>query len=126
MIAGIVLLALGVEQVLEYVAESALHRLSDPLRPLPVVALYGGVATFLVAHVAFKWRTWHRLTVRRLVVAGVLLAAIPLGAAVPALGALAFVAMVMTVMIASEAVRYAEERERIRHDQPDTFGAVPD
>ncbi|HEX6400126.1 MAG TPA: low temperature requirement protein A, partial [Actinomycetota bacterium] len=88
-VAGIVLLALGIEQVLEHMADSTVHELSDPLRPLPVVALYGGVATFLASHAAFKWRVWHRLTIRRLLVAAGLVAAIPLGAVVPALASLA-------------------------------------
>jgi low temperature requirement protein LtrA len=124
-VTGIVLLALGVEQVLAHVAESTVHELSEPLVPLSVVALYGGVSTFLVAHAAFKWRTSRRLTVRRLVVAAVLVAAIPLGAVVPALVALAILAAVMVAMIASEAVRYAEDRERIRHEGEEAFGSIP-
>ncbi|HET9673006.1 MAG TPA: low temperature requirement protein A, partial [Actinomycetota bacterium] len=65
----------------------------------------------------FKWRMVHRLTVRRLAVAGVLVAAIPLGAEVPALVALAVLAAVMVVTIVSEAVRYSQEREQIRHQE---------
>jgi low temperature requirement protein LtrA len=118
MVAGIVLLALGIEQVLEYVADgSNLHGLSDPLTVLPLGALYGGVALFLFAHSAFKYRTWHQVTVRRLVVAVLLLALIPFAAELPALAALGLQAAVMAVMIATEAVRYSEVRERIRHEE---------
>jgi low temperature requirement protein LtrA len=118
MVAGIVLLALGIEQVLEYVADgSNLHGLSDPLTVLPLGALYGGVALFLFAHSAFKYRTWHQVTVRRLVVAVLLLALIPVAAELPALAALGLQAAVMAVMIATEAVRYSEVRERIRHEE---------
>jgi low temperature requirement protein LtrA len=116
MVAGIVLLALGVEQVLEYVAESTEHELSDPLDVLAVAALYGGVALFLLAHTAFKYRTWHQVTVRRLAVAVLLAALIPLAAAVPALAALGLLAAVMAAMIATEAVRYSDLREQVRHE----------
>jgi low temperature requirement protein LtrA len=124
MVAGIVLLALGIEQVLEYLADgSNLHGLSDPLTVLPLGALYGGVALFLFAHSAFKYRTWHQVTVRRLVVAVLLVALIPLAAELPALAALALVAAVMVVMIATEAVRYSEVREQIRHEDADVSEA---
>jgi low temperature requirement protein LtrA len=122
MIAGIVLLALGVEQVLEHVGDATVHDLSDPLPMLPLMALYGGVALFLFAHAGFKWRIWHRVTVRRLVVAAALLAAIPLVAQLPALAALALLAAGMAGLIASEVLRYAAEREQIRHEE----AAAPD
>lgn len=116
MVAGIVLLALGVEQVLEHVGEASIHGLSEPLPLLPLGALYGGVALFLLAHSAFKYRTWHSVTVRRLVVAVLLVALVPLTAGLPALAALGLLAAIMVAMIASEAVRYSELRERIRHE----------
>jgi low temperature requirement protein LtrA len=117
MVAGIVLLALGIEQVLEHVAESAVFQLSDPLSLLPLGALYGGVALFLCAHSAFKYRTWHEWAVPRLAVAVLLAALIPLGAALPALAALGLLTAVIVAMIASEAVRYSELRERVRHEE---------
>jgi low temperature requirement protein LtrA len=123
MVAGIVLLALGVEQVLEYVAESTEHRLTDPLDVLAVAALYGGVALFLLAHVAFKYRTWHQVTVRRLAVAVLVAALIPVAAALPALAALGLLAAVMAAMIATEAVRYSDLREQVRHED-DPLGAA--
>jgi hypothetical protein len=54
--------------------------------------------------------------VRRLVVALVICALIPLAAELPSLGALGLLAAVLVAMIASEAIRYAEEREQIRHE----------
>ena len=116
MVAGIVLTALGMEQVLEYVGHETLHGLSDPLALLPLGALYGGVVCFLTAHVAFKYRTWRRLSVRRLVVSAVVVALIPLAAQLPALAALGLLVAVMVAMIVSEVVRYAEDRERVRHE----------
>ena len=115
LVAGIILVALGMEKVLEYVGDTNHHGLSDPLDPLPLGALYGGVALYLLGHSAFKYRTWRRVTVRRLVVAVLVVALIPPAMALPALGALAMLAGVLVAMIASEARRYAEAREQIRH-----------
>jgi low temperature requirement protein LtrA len=123
MIAGILLLALGLTEVLEGVGGEGRHDLSDPLALLPLSALFGGVALFLLAHSAFKLRTWHEVTVRRPAVAVVLIALIPLAAKLPALTALGLLTTVMVAMIASEAVRHAELRERVRHE--DGFGSDP-
>jgi low temperature requirement protein LtrA len=117
MVAGIVLLALGIEQVLEYVGESAVHDLSDPLTLLPLGALYGGAALFLIAHSAFKYRTSRHVTVRRVLVALLLAGLIPLAAELAALAALGLLTAVLVVMIASEAVRYSELREQVRHEE---------
>ncbi len=117
MVAGIVLLALGLKKVLESVGDGTHHELSDPLKLLPLGALFGGISLFLLAHSAFKYRTWRRVTARRLVVAGLLIALIPPAAELPALVALGLLAAVMTAMIASEAVRYSELREQIRHEE---------
>lgn len=116
MVAGIVLLALGIEQVLESVGETSHGELTDPLAVLPLGALYGGVALFLFAHVGFKFRTWGQVTIRRLVVAGLIVASIPVAMELPALAALGLLAVVLVAMIASEAVRYSEVREQIRHE----------
>jgi low temperature requirement protein LtrA len=115
LVAGIILVALGLEKVLEYVGDTTHHELSDPLDPLPLGALYAGVALYLLGHSAFKYRTARRVTVRRLVVAVLLVALIAPASAVPALGALALLAAVLVAMIASEARRYAEARDQIRH-----------
>jgi low temperature requirement protein LtrA len=116
MVAGIALIALGIEQVLETVGEASNGELSDPLAALPLGALYGGVVLFLFAHVAFKYRTWGQVTVRRLVVAVLIIALVPLALELPALATLGLLAAVMAAMIATEAVRYSEVRERIRHE----------
>jgi low temperature requirement protein LtrA len=116
MVAGIALVALGIEQVLHQVGHTSDGELSLSLPVLPLVALFGGVAVFLVAHVAFKHRTWGQVTVRRLVVAVLICALIPLGMELPALAALALLTTVLVAMITSEAIRYAEVREQIRHE----------
>ncbi len=116
MVAGIVLTALGVEQVLERAVEESAHGLSDPVPILVRSALYGGVALFLLALTAFKYRTWRTLSVRRLVVAALLVALVPVTAGPPTLATLGLLATVLVAMVASEARRYQEVRERIRHE----------
>ena len=124
MIAGIVLAALGIEEVLHLVAETTDGHRTDPLELLAIVALYGGAALFLLGHVGFKWRTWGLRTYRRVIVAALLVALIPVAAELPALGSLGLLTAVLVALIASEAVRYAEERERIRHEDagPEVHG----
>jgi low temperature requirement protein LtrA len=117
MVAGIVLLALGIEQVLEYVGESAVHELSDPLALLPLAGLYGGMALFLLAHSVFKYRVWRRVTMRRILVALGLVMLIPLVSELAALTALGLLTAVVVVMIATEAVRYSEIRDQVRHEE---------
>jgi low temperature requirement protein LtrA len=119
MVGGIVLLALGVEQVLEHVADSTVHDLSEPLRLLALVALYGGPALFLASNAAFKWRALARWSARRLVAAAVLLAVIPVAVRLPALAALGLLAALMAATIVGEVLRYSDVREQIRHDEAD-------
>jgi low temperature requirement protein LtrA len=107
MIAGVVLVALGMKETLGDVG--------DELRIVPAVALLGGVSLYLVAHVAFRLRNLRTLNVQRLVCAILLVALLPAALEPPALATLAILSVVLTVLIAYEAVRFAELRERIRH-----------
>jgi low temperature requirement protein LtrA len=107
MVAGIVLLALGLKKTLAHVG--------DPLDLVPAAALLGGAAVYLLAHVSFRLRNLHTLNKQRLVCAALLLALIPVGVALPALATLGVLAGVLTVLIAYEAVRFAEARDRVRH-----------
>jgi low temperature requirement protein LtrA len=108
MVAGIVLLALGLKKALAHV--------EDHLHVEPAAALLGGVALYLLAHVVFRWRNVHRLSVHRVVAAVVLVAFLPAATHVPALAALAFVLAVLVALIVYETVRFAELRDRMRHD----------
>jgi len=117
LIAGVVLLALGLKKVLEYVGDAEHHELTDPLTGVGLFALIGGVVIYLVGHVAFKLRTQHVLYWPRLVAAGALVALIPLGAVVPALVMLAVVAAVLGLLVGYETHHHAELRDRIRHDR---------
>jgi low temperature requirement protein LtrA len=107
MVAGIALLAVGIKRTLINVDE--------PLKLIPAAALLGGAAMYLLAHVAFRLRNTHTLSRRRLVCAVLLLALLPAGATLPALATLGILAAVLAGLIAYEALRYAESRDRIRH-----------
>ncbi|MGH3092708.1 MAG: low temperature requirement protein A [Gaiellaceae bacterium] len=107
MVAGIVLVALGMKKTLEHVG--------DPLELVPSVAALGGTALYLLAHVAFRWRNVHRFSIQRLVCAIGLLALVPAALEIPALATLALVAGVLAVLIAYETVHFAELRDRLRH-----------
>ncbi|HZL47943.1 MAG TPA: low temperature requirement protein A [Solirubrobacteraceae bacterium] len=87
----------------------------DPLKLVPAAALLGGAAMYLLAHVAFRLRNMHTLSRRRLVCALVLLALLPAGATLPAIATLAILAALLTALIAYEALRYADSRDRVRH-----------
>jgi low temperature requirement protein LtrA len=107
MIAGIVLLALGLKKTLAHVG--------DPLDLVPAVALLGGTALYLLAHVAFRWRNVHRFSSQRLLCAILLVALIPAAVELPALATVGILATVLAVLIAYETVRFAELRDRLRH-----------
>lgn len=105
MIAGIVLLALGVKKTLAHV--------DDPLKLEMAAALSGGVALYLLAHVAFRLRHTGTLSRRRVVVSLVLLVLAGLGPGVAALVQLA--AALVAGLIAYEAIRFADARDEVRH-----------
>jgi low temperature requirement protein LtrA len=108
MIAGIVLIALGVKKTLGGVDE--------PLKMIPAVALFGGVALYYAGHLGFRLRNVGTINRPRLVALVLCLALIPLGTEVDAVAALALATAVTSGVIAYEAVRYAEARRRIRHE----------
>jgi low temperature requirement protein LtrA len=106
MIAGIVLLALGVKKTIGDVDE--------PLKTVPAVALCGGVALYLLSQVAFRLRTARSLSQPRLAAAAASVAFIPLATTIDALAAVSAIAAISTLLIAYETLRYRESRARTR------------
>ncbi len=107
MVAGIVLIALGMKKTLGAVDE--------PLTLVAAVALLGGTTLYLLGHVAFRLRNVRTLSRQRLVCAILLLALVPVAVELPALATLGALAGVLTALVAYEALRFAEARDRIRH-----------
>ena len=108
MVAGIILIALGIKKTLEHVDE--------PLETVPTVALLGGIALYLAGHEAFRLRLHSGLGRGRVTVVVVSLALIPLAIELDALGTLAIGATVSVALIAYEVIRYAEPRAKVRAD----------
>ncbi|HET6954654.1 MAG TPA: low temperature requirement protein A [Acidimicrobiales bacterium] len=107
MVAGIVLGALGLEETLVHVDE--------PLGGPHAFALLGGIAVYLLAHVALRLRNARTVNVQRLALALALLALVPVGARIMALATVAGVAALLWAMIAYETATYDERRYRLRH-----------
>ena len=107
MVAGIVLLALGVKTTLEDVG----HTLSWEA----TVALVGGPATYLLAHVVFKRRVIATLSVQRLVTAAALVAFVPFAHRLAAVASLAAVVVVLWSLLLYETVRFADARRAVRN-----------
>ena len=107
MVAGIVLIALGVKKTVGHV--------EDPLKLVPATALLGGFAVYLFAHVAFRFRNVHRFSTQRFVVALISLALIPLALEVAALITLGIATALAAGLIVYELVRFRELRDKMRH-----------
>jgi low temperature requirement protein LtrA len=108
MVAGVVLLALGLKKTLGDV--------DDPLELVPATAMLGGTAIYLLAHVAFRLRNLRTLNPQRLACAVLLFALLPLAVELPSLATLAILAAVLGALVGYEAFRFAEARDRVRHD----------
>ena len=106
MVAGVVLLALGLKKTLADVGE--------PLELVPAAAMLGGTAVYLLAHVAVRLRLVHTVNNHRLGCAIVLLALLPVAIELPALAALAIIFAALVAVIGYESVRFAGSRDRVR------------
>ena len=106
MVAGIVLVALGIKKTLAHVG--------DPLGTIPAVALCGGVALYLLGHNAFRLRDVGSVSVPRLVVTVLCCALIPVAVSVPSLITLAILAVLLCALAAFETMRSREFRRELR------------
>jgi low temperature requirement protein LtrA len=106
LVAGIVIAAFGLHETLAHV--------HDPLEVVPAFALLGGVAIYLLGHVAVRLRGAHTLNRRRLLLGLLLLALVPLGHRLDSLVTLAIVTVLLAALIAVETRGYGENRTRYR------------
>ena len=106
LVAGIVLLALGLKKTLEYT--------DKPLDTIPAVALCGGVGLYLFAQVARRARAMRTFGVHRFVAGLVCFALIPLALELDALPMLAVLAAVTSSLVGYEYWRFRESRARLR------------
>ena len=117
LIAGVVLVALGLKKALLHTDEA--------LETVPAVALCGGAALYLIGHVAIRFRNLHTINRQRLFTAVILLALIPFALSVSALAAVYAVAVVHVALIAYESTRFRDARHRIRHEGGGSETMVP-
>ena len=107
LVAGIVIAAFGLHETLAHVEE--------PLHGAAAFALPGGVAIYLLGHVALRLRGAHTMNWRRLVLAVVLLALVPVAEEVDSLVVLAVVTALLAALIAIETRGYGPGRTEVRH-----------
>jgi len=106
-VAGIVLLALGLKK--------ALGHPSDPLADTPAFALVGGIAVYLLGLVAFRYRHIRSINRHRFALAVLLFALFPLALEVSALVMLVLLNLALWTMIGYETRGYGEDRAEVRH-----------
>ena len=111
MVIGIVLVALGLKKTL--------LDIGSPLQLIVSLALFGGLALYLLAHIVFRLRNTRTLNVQRLVAAIVLVLLIPAGVSLPALVSLGIVAGILVFLVGFETIRFREARHRIRFHEHD-------
>src|SRR6476469_6141668 len=108
MVAGIVLVALGLEYTLAHVGE--------PLDSVHRFALLGGVAIYLLAHVVLRLRNARTVNRQRLLLALALLALCFVSLDAPSLAVLAGLNVALWAVIAYETIKiYDERRYALRH-----------
>ena len=109
MVAGIVLVALGLK--------TTIGHFGDHLHTVPAFALLGGLAFYLLGHVIFRYRHVHTINRQRLLLAIVLLLLVPVATEVPALLALAVANLLIWLMIVYETRSYGEGRHQVRRPE---------
>ena len=109
LVGGIVFFAFGLE--------TTLHHIHKTLDTVPAIALCGGVALYLLGHVAFLRRTTGRIFRRRTLGVVLSLAVIPAALTVPAMAALALLAAVCVFVVAYEVARHRTHRMEVRHPE---------
>ncbi|MBM7775381.1 low temperature requirement protein LtrA [Actinokineospora baliensis] len=124
LVVGIVMLALGLKKVLNYVAGVDGHTVADHLYGPPLWALFGGTALYLLAQAGVSWRCGRNLKPQRIAVGAVLIAITPLAALLPALVSLAVLTAVLVALIGYEWVHYRGVRDEIRHAEHETGHAA--
>ena len=114
MVAGIILGALGLKKTIGHVD----HHLDE----VTAFALLGGLAIYLLGHVAFRYRHIRTINRQRTLLAAVLLALVPVAMEIPAIAALAVANVLIWAMIAYETRLYGEGRHQVRHPESASTG----
>jgi low temperature requirement protein LtrA len=106
LVAGIELAAVGLHEILAHV--------DDPLKSVPAFALLGGVAIYLLGHVAIRYRHVRTINRQRGALAILLVALVPLASEVAPLVVLGAITGLLAALIVYETRSYGEDRGRVR------------
>jgi low temperature requirement protein LtrA len=106
MVAGIILVALGIEEALPHV--------EDPLGTIPALALCGGTTLYLLGLNAFRLRNTGTVSIPRLVAAALCCALVPMAVVASALATLAIFATLLSGLVAYETVHPNKLRRKVR------------
>ncbi len=106
LVAGIVITAYGLEEVLAH-TDAHLHWLT-------AFALCGGIALYLLGLVAFRRRHKHDWNRYKPVCAALLLILIPIATTIPSLATLAIATALLALLVACEHTQYDERRAELR------------
>ncbi|MEU5950290.1 low temperature requirement protein A [Micromonospora sp. NPDC047465] len=117
MVAGILLPALGIRELVKNVGHLEGHHPDERLTAIGLFGLYGGIALFLLANVAYQLRMAH--TIRTIIwtrVAAVLAltALVPVARRISAIDALGLLAAVSFILIVVEVIVADGQRRRLR------------
>lgn len=106
MVAGIVLLALGLKK--------SFVDIDAPLKSVAAFALFGGVALYLLGHLLSRRRNMGSWNAQRALVMVLLLLCIPLGVAVPSWVSLVVLVSILLGLVIYETLRFAPWRKHLR------------
>jgi low temperature requirement protein LtrA len=113
LIAGIVLVALGLKKAFLYIADTGNHTPGEALHGVPIWTLTGGLALYLIALSSLRKRNLGSWNHQRLVVGVLLVAATPLLEHVPAAVLLLIIAGLVLGLVTFERFRFAEWRKQV-------------
>ncbi|KXK62786.1 hypothetical protein AWW66_06255 [Micromonospora rosaria] len=111
MISGLIIFALG----LKHAVAVAVGEADRPWDTTSVLTLFGGVLLYLIALVAFEWRTARIIGRSPLIGIGLLLALLPLAVGAPAVGALALLAVGVAAMAVADQTIFRRRHQALHH-----------
>jgi low temperature requirement protein LtrA len=110
LIAGVIYLALGIEQVLARLARNEpQHPAGEPLSWTSTIALYGGVVLYLAGRLLFLRFAIRSAPPAKLISAGVVLLLLPAARALPALAALGLLTAFLVALVCYERLTQGAE-----------------
>jgi low temperature requirement protein LtrA len=102
LIAGVIYLAVGIEEVLAHVSSPDAHERTAPLGWLSTACLIGGAVSYLAGLVAVRWRTQRSTAAAEAVAIACCLLLVPVARVVPAVTALGLITTLLAVLAVYE------------------------